>query len=110
MHHIKWFYLNTTNSDLLFKKSKTDATMAVKKFIEAELEKERVVIMASLGVNREFDAARWTAIIKGLRDAKCTQNLHKIMQGYFRDRRVVISLDSCKMENNTTKGFPRVSR
>jgi len=45
--------------------------MAVKQFIEAELEKGKVVIMASLNVKGAFDAAWWPAILKGLRDAIC---------------------------------------
>jgi len=50
--------------------------MAVKQFIDPELESGRVVIMASLDVKGAFDAAWWPAILKGLRDAKCPQNLY----------------------------------
>ena len=57
-------------------KSMTDAAMAVKQFIDPELESGRVVIMASLDVKGAFDAAWWPAILKGLRDAKCPQNLY----------------------------------
>ena len=49
--------------------------MAVKQFIEPELESERVVNMASLDVKAALDMAWWPAILKGLRDAKCRQNL-----------------------------------
>jgi len=60
--------------------------MAVKQFIEPELEKGEVVIMASLDVKNAFDASWWPAIQKGLRDAKCPQNLYQLTQDYFRER------------------------
>ena len=64
--------------------------MAVKQFIEPELEKGRVVVMASLDVKGAFDAAWWPAILKGLREARCPQNHYMLTQDYFRERRAVI--------------------
>jgi hypothetical protein len=58
----------------------------VKQFIEPELERGRVVIMTSLDVKGAFDAA----ILNGLRDAKCPQNLYQLTQDYFRERRAEI--------------------
>jgi len=81
--------------------------MAVKQFIEPELESERVVNMASLDVKAALDMAWWPAILKGLRDAKCRQNLYQLTQDYFRGRRAVISINICKMEKNITKGCPQ---
>ena len=72
MHYIyKIEYLNDSQYGFTPQKSATDAAMAVKQFIEPELEKGKVVIMASLDVKGSFDAAWWPAILKGLKDAKC---------------------------------------
>jgi hypothetical protein len=79
--------------------------MAVKQFIEPELEKGKVVIMDSLNVMGFFDAAWWPAILKGLGDAKCPRNFYQLTQDYFRERRAVISFNSSTMENNITKGL-----
>jgi hypothetical protein len=77
MHHVyKIDYLNDNQFGFTLQKSMTLAAMAVKQFIEPALERGRVVIMASLDVKGAFEAAWWLAILKGLRDAKCPQNLY----------------------------------
>jgi hypothetical protein len=87
MHHLyKTDFLNDNQFGFTPQKSTTDATMSVKQFIETELERVRVVIMASLDVKEPFDAAWCPAILKGLRDAKCPQNLYRLTQDYFRER------------------------
>ena len=50
--------------------------MSVKQFIEPELER-RIVVMTSLDVQGAFDAAWWLAILRGLRDTDCPQNLYQ---------------------------------
>jgi hypothetical protein len=58
MHYIyKIEYLKGSQYEFTPQKSTTDAAMAVKQFIEPELEKGKVVIMASLDVKGAFDAA-----------------------------------------------------
>jgi hypothetical protein len=110
VHHVyKTVFLNDNQFGFTPPKSTTDAAMAVKQFIEPELERGRVVIMASLDVRGAFDAAWWPAILKGLRDAKCPRNLYQLMQEYFRETRAVISINSSKMEKNITKGCPQGS-
>jgi len=42
--------------------------------------------MANLDVKGAFDATWWPAILKGLRVAKCSQNLYQHTQDYFRER------------------------
>jgi citrate lyase alpha subunit len=81
MHYIhKIQYLNDSQYGFTPQKGTTDAAMAVKQFIEAELEKGKVVIMASLNVKGVFDAAWRPAILNGLRDTKCTRNLYQLTQ------------------------------
>jgi hypothetical protein len=77
MHYIyKIEYLNDSQYGFTHQNSTTDAAMALKQFTEPELEKGKVVIMASLDVKGAFDAAWWPAIQNGLRDAKCPRNLY----------------------------------
>ena len=81
MHHVYNIeFLNDNQYGFTPQKSTTEAAMAAKQFIEPELERGRVVIMASLDVKGAFVSAWWPAILKGLRDAKCPEiftNLHK---------------------------------
>jgi hypothetical protein len=77
-------YIN--NSQYRFTPQKiTIEDTAVKQFIEPELEKGKVIIMASLDAKGVFDAAWWPAIVMGLRDDQCPQNLYQITQDYFRE-------------------------
>ena len=72
MHHInKIEYINESQFGITPQKSTTYAAMAVKHFIEPELEKGKDSRYASLDVKGVFDAAWWPAILKGLREAKC---------------------------------------
>jgi SOS response regulatory protein OraA/RecX len=74
IHYIyKIEYINDSQYGFTPQKSTIDAAMAVKQFIEPELEKGKVVITASLDV-------------KGAFDAQCPQNLYQLMQDYFRER------------------------
>jgi hypothetical protein len=108
IHHLqkKTKFLNQFGSPP--QKSTTDATNAVKQFIEPELERRRVVIMTSLDIKGAFDTA-WPAILKGLREAGCPRNLYKLTQGYFNNRRAVMVLNSKKIEKNISKGCPQGS-
>jgi hypothetical protein len=110
MHHLyKTDFLNDNQLGFTPQKSTTDAAMSVKQFIEPELERGRVDIMAILDIKGAFDAAGCPAILKGLRDAKCPQNLYRLTQDYFREKRAVISINSSKTEQNITKGCPQGS-
>jgi hypothetical protein len=69
VHYIyKIEYINDSQYGFTSQKSTVDAAMAVKQFIEPELEKGEVVITVSLDVKGAFDAAWWPAILKGLRN------------------------------------------
>jgi hypothetical protein len=110
MHHIyRTDFLNGNQFVFTPQKSTIDAAMAVKQFIKTKLERGRVVITAILDFKGAFDTAWWPAILKRLRDAKCPRNLYQITQGYFRERRAVISINSSKLEKNITEGCPQGS-
>jgi hypothetical protein len=58
------FKKTNTHTHITPQKSTIDAATAVKQFVELELGKSKVVIMASLDVKGAFDAAWWPAILK----------------------------------------------
>lgn len=83
MHHIyRNYYLSESQYGFTPQKSTTDAAIAVKQFMEPELEKGNVVIMTSLHVEGAFNAAWWPAILQGLRDAKYPKNLYILTQDF----------------------------
>jgi len=101
-------FLNDNQYGFTPQKSMIETAMLVKQYIEPELERGRVVIMASLGVKGAFDSASWPAILKGLSDAKCPRNLYHLEQDYRKERRAVIT-NSISMEKNITKVCPQGS-
>jgi hypothetical protein len=65
MHHLyKTNFLNHNHFGFIHQKSTIDAAMSVKKFIEPELERRRVVILTSLDVKGAFGAAWVPAILQ----------------------------------------------
>jgi len=110
MHHLyKTKFLNHNQFGFIPQKSTTGTTMTVKQFIGPKLERRRVVIMTSLDIKGAFDVACWPAILRGLREAECPQNLYQLTQGYFKDRRAVMLINSRKIEKSITKGCPQGS-
>jgi len=91
-------------------KSKTDAAMEAKKFIEPKLEKKKFVIMTSLDVKGAFHAAWWPSVLKGLKDAECPRNLYYLSQGYFSQRTTVITTNNISIERSVKNGSPQWSR
>ena len=92
-------------------KSTTDAATEAKKekFLEPELEKRKLVIIASLGVKGAFDAAWLPSILKGLNDSECPRNLYYLIQGYLSQRTAVTSTNSFSTERSVIKGCPQGS-
>jgi len=110
MHHLyKTEFLNDNQYGFTPQKSTKDAAMEARQYIEPQLERGRVVIMASLDVRGSFDSACWPAILKGLRDAKCPQNLYHLAQDYLKERKSVITINSFNIEKSITKGCPQAS-
>jgi len=91
MHHLhKTEFLNENQYGFFPQKNTIDAAMEAKKFLEPQLEKGRILIMASLDVRGALESAWWPAILKGLRDAKCPRNLYNLTLNYLKERKAVI--------------------
>jgi hypothetical protein len=110
MHHLhQTEFLNKNQYGFTPQKNTIDAAMEARKFIEPQLEKGRVVKMASLDVRGAFDSAWWPAIIKGLRDAKCPRNLCNLTLDYLKERKAVININNFNIEKRITKECPQGS-
>jgi len=67
MQHLhKTEFLNDHQYGFTPQKNTIDTAMEVRKFIEPQLERGRVVIMATLDIKGAFHSAWWPAILKGL--------------------------------------------
>jgi len=73
------------------------------------LEKRKVVIMTSLDVQGAFNSAWWPSVLKALKEAECPINLYRLSQGYFSQRKAVITTNSISIDREVTKGCPQGS-
>jgi len=105
MHYLyKTEFLNNNQYRFTPQKSTVDAAMEVRQFIEPHLERKEIVLIASLDVKGAFDSAWWSAILNGLREAKCPRNLYYLTKDYLKNRKAVIAIISLSKEKNMTKG------
>ena len=110
MHHLhQTEFLNKNQCGFTPQKNTIESAMKVRRFIEPQLEKGRLVIMVSLDLRGAFDSAWWPAILKGLRDAKCPRNLYNLTLDYLKERKAVININNFNIEKRITKGCPQGS-
>jgi retron-type reverse transcriptase len=102
-------FLNENQYGFTPQKNTIDATMEARKLMEPQLEKWRLVIMVRLHVRGAFDSAWWAAILNGMQDAKCLQNLYKLTLDYLKERKAVININNFNIEKRITKGCPQGS-
>ena len=110
MHHInRNMPLNENQYGFMPQKSTTDAVMALKEFVEENLETGKILVLVSLDVKGAFDAAWWPNIIQSLKNFKCPENLYNTAKSYFNQRTVVMTLNSITLEREATRGCPQGS-
>jgi len=90
-------------------KSSTDAANAVKGFVEESLKAGRVLVLVSLDVKGDFDAAWWPNILKSLQACGCPKSLYNIRRRYFSQSTVILSTDSVRMKTEVGREFQQVS-
>jgi len=96
-------FLNENQYGFNPQKNTINAAMEARKFIEPQLQKDRIIIMVSLDVRGAFDSPWWPAILKGLRDAKCPRNLYNLTLDYLKERKAVININNFNIEKSITK-------
>jgi hypothetical protein len=100
MHHVyKTEFLSENQNGFTPQNNTIDTAMEARKFIEPQLEKRRIVRMASLNVRGAFDSAWFPVIRKGLRDAKCPRNLYYLTLDYLKERKALININNFSIEN-----------
>jgi hypothetical protein len=110
MHHVySDNLLNHNQFGLTPKKSTTGAAMTVKEFVEERLRQGLITVLVSLGVNRTFNAAWWTRVLRTLKYFNCRGILYYLTKSYFGQRTAVMSTNSVQVEKVVSKGCPQVS-
>ena len=87
----------------------TDATLAVKVYIEEGFRQGNITIFVSLDVKDAFDAAWWLSRLHTLKVFNCPKNQYNLARSYFSDITATIHTNNIKIERVVSKGCPQVS-
>ena len=110
MHHVCTNdLLNHNQFGFTPKKSRTDAAMAAKKFVEEGLRQGLITILVSLDVQGTFDAAWWPGILNTLQDFNCPRNLFYLTKSYLSQRTAVMTTNTLQVVRDVSKGCPQGS-
>ena len=110
LHHVlSGNLLNTRQFGFLPGKSTVDAAMAMKNFVQENLQQYGYIVLTSLDVKGAFDAAWWPSILNNLRQLQCPKNLYKLSQNYFQDRTASLCTNAYTVEKEVKKGCPQGS-
>ena len=85
----------------------TDATLAVKDYIEEDFRQGHFTILISLDVKGAFDAAWWPSILHTLKVFNCPRNLYNLARSYFSNRTATLHTNSIQIERDVSKGSPQ---
>jgi hypothetical protein len=72
--------------------------MAIKNIVDEDLKTGEVIILVSLDIQTDFDAAWWPNILKSSQDCGCPRNLYYLIKSYLNQRSAILSTKSIKME------------
>jgi len=76
------------------RKSTTDATLAVKDYIDEGIRQGHITILISLDVRGAFDRAWWPSILHALKELNCPKNLFELARSYFSERTATLNTNS----------------
>jgi len=86
--------LNANQHGFTPKKSTTDATLAVKDYIDEVFRQGHITIFISLAVKGSFDAAWWPSILYTLKVFNCPRKLYNLARSYFNGRTATLHTNS----------------
>jgi hypothetical protein len=86
------------------KKNATDATLAIKEYIEEGMREGHIEILVSLDIKGAFDAAWWPSILNTLKEFNCPKILYNLAKSYFGGRTAILNTNSIQMEKEVSKG------
>lgn len=101
--------LNENQYGFFPQRTTVDAALAAKGFIWENLQQKNCVIMVSLNVRGEFDAAWWSSRLCNLCDLHCSKNLYVLSLNYFRDKLATLHTNTHTVRRTVMKGFPEGS-
>lgn len=90
-------------------RSTVDAAMAMKHFVQQNMQLHGYIVLISLDVQGAFDAAWWPSILNNLRQLECPKNLYKLSQDYFKNRTATLCTNEHKSVKEIEKGCPQGS-
>ena len=96
--------MNPNQYGFTLEKSTTDATLAVKEYIEEGFRRGHITIFISLDIQGAFDAAWWSSILHNLKILDCPKNLYSLTRSYSSDRTATLHTYSIQIERKITKG------
>jgi len=102
-----WAYSNFLNNNqygFTPQRSTIDAVMAIKNIVDEDLKTGEVIILVSLDIQTDFDAAWWPNILKSSQDCECPRNLYYLIKSYLNQRSAILSTNSIKMERYISRG------
>ena len=85
--------LSTKQYGFTPQRSTVEAAMAMKHFVQQNLQYYGYIIFTSLDVQGAFDAAWWPSILNNLRQMECPKNLYYLAREYLKDRRAIICIN-----------------
>ena len=110
MHHLYSNNLMNPNQyGFTPQKSTTDATLAVKEYIEEGFRRGHITLLISLNVQGAFDMAWWPSILHTLKILNCLKNVYNLTRSYFSDRTATLYTYSIQIERDITMGCPQGS-
>jgi hypothetical protein len=110
MHHLYTHNLLYQNQfGFTPQKITIDAVMALKEYVEYELDTRQIIVLVSLDVKDAFDVAWWPSILNALKQFKCPRNLYSITKSYFSQRIDTMATKNVSLEREATKGCPQGS-
>lgn len=72
--------------------------------IRERLKHKEIIVVVSLDIEGAFDSAWWPSIKLQLYKKKCPGNLYRLVNDYFKDRKVLVRYSGAEHIRETTKG------
>jgi hypothetical protein len=101
--------LNNNQYGFTAHKSTIDAIDSAVKIIKTTFENKGFCLLIALDISGAFDNAFWPIILNNLREFKCPENIYKLTESYFTNRKAKLWLNNIELSKNLSKGCPQGS-
>lgn len=107
VRRIRWHLLprgNPRQYGFVPQRCTEDALYDLVQHIRENLEGKKINVVVSLDIEGAFDSAWWPAVKCQILKKKCPQNIRRLINDYFKDRRVEVRYAGRQHEKATEKG------